>query len=128
MDAQKAEFNRLIKITGWTQTEAAKRLGKTPSAINHLINPDHRNKPTETTMRLLKMLLTRERARVFKTTKVSPKGIAEKATAREERLSVKERDLIHRLRKLSGNEQEKVYAVIRTILLLVRGRKTREKK
>jgi hypothetical protein len=128
MDAQKVEFNRLIKIAGWSQTEAAKRLGKTPGAINHLINPGHPNKPTQTTMRLLKMLVARERKGVLKAAKVTSKGNAESATAGDAQFSVKERDLIQRLRKLSGKDQEKVYAIIRAVLLLVWGRKTRKKK
>ncbi len=123
MHELKAEFNRLFKIAGWSQTDAAKRLGKTPGAINHLLNPHHPNKPTQTTLRLLKMIITRERLDLVNTRIVESQGVVNNAPASNAQFSVKERDLIRQLRKLSGKEQGKVYAIIRTVLLLVRGRK-----
>ncbi len=65
MDALKAEFKRLIEIMEWSQTETARRLAKTPSAINHLVNPDHSNKPTQTTLRLLKLIIAQRAAQAF---------------------------------------------------------------
>jgi hypothetical protein len=61
MDEVKAEFQRLVKVMGWTEAEAARKLGKAPSSINHLMNPNHPNKPTEATIRLLKLIVDRER-------------------------------------------------------------------
>jgi transcriptional regulator with XRE-family HTH domain len=113
MDALKAEFKRLIEIMGWSQTEAAKRLGKTPSAINHLVNPDHSNKPTETTIRLLKLIIARERPELFNARTFELK---ESAKMEYSQLNPKERDLIRGLRSLSPQEQEKIYAVIATLL------------
>jgi hypothetical protein len=60
MNPHKAEFTRLIASAGWSPTEAAKRLGKTPAAINHLLNPNHSNKPTRTTLLLLRLLVAAE--------------------------------------------------------------------
>ena len=46
MHPDKQEFKRLVDLTGWSKSEAARRLHKTPSAINHLLNPAHPNKPS----------------------------------------------------------------------------------
>jgi predicted transcriptional regulator len=128
MDAQKAEFKRLIKSSGWSQTEAAKRLGKTPSAINHLINPDHANKPTQTTLRLLKLIIARERSDLFTARTVGLKGVANSAVNSKAQFSAKERDLIQRLRELTAEEQEEVYTIISTLLLLLRRQKIGKQK
>jgi plasmid maintenance system antidote protein VapI len=114
MDTLKAEFKRLIEIMGWSQTEAARQLSKTPSAINHLVNPDHPNKPTQTTLRLLKLIIARERPGLFTSNTFELKEAPRNAD--HTRLTQKERDLIGRLRELSRDEQDKVYAVIRTML------------
>jgi len=114
MDPSKAEFKRLIDIMGWSQTEAAKRLAKTPSAINHLVNPDHPNKPTQTTLRLLKLTIARERPELFNARTFELKESAGKPDHAQ--LSAKERELFRRLRALPRDEQERVYAVIRTML------------
>jgi hypothetical protein len=121
MNALKAEFKRLIGIMGWSQSEAAKRLGKTPSAINHLVNHDHPNKPTQTTLRLLKMIIARERPDLANLRTVRPKGTAKSAVVSNPQFSTKERGLIRRLRELPIEERERVYAVIGTLL---RSRKT----
>jgi hypothetical protein len=114
MDPLKAQFKRLIEIMGWSQTEAAKRLAKTPSAINHLVNPDHPNKPTQTTLRLLKLIIARERPDLFNTRTFQLK----EASPADDlgRLAPRERDLIRRLRDVPRAEQEKIFAVIRTML------------
>jgi transcriptional regulator with XRE-family HTH domain len=100
MDEQKSEFIKLIRLMGWTQTEAGRKLGKTPSAINHLLNPMHPNKPTLTTMLLLKMYVN-------------------------ERNAV-ESDLIQQLKDLPSEQKENVNAVIRAALALTRQSSGRE--
>src|ERR1700683_3539632 len=114
MDALKAEFKRLIEIMGWSQTEAARQLSKTPSAINHLVNPDHPNKPTQTTLRLLKLIIARERPELFTARTFELKEAAKSGD--NPRFSVRERDLIARLRELPRDEQDKIYAVLKTML------------
>jgi transcriptional regulator with XRE-family HTH domain len=106
MCADKAEFKRLIESMGWSQTEAARRLRKRPSAINHLVNPDHPNKPTATTMELLRPIIARERPGLVNTQTGGLKEARPKAT----RLSAKERECIEDLRQLPPGDQKKAYA------------------
>jgi transcriptional regulator with XRE-family HTH domain len=115
MDALKEEFKRLIDMMGWSQTEAAKRLAKTPSAINHLVNPDHSNTPTQSTLRFLKLIISRERPDLFNTRTLELKELA-KGVTEYSPLNAKELDLIQRLRSAPHEEQEKIYAVIATML------------
>jgi hypothetical protein len=116
MDPEKAEFKGLIEIMGWSQTEAARRLYKTPSAVNHLVNPDHPNKPSQTTLQLLKLIIASERpdlinARTFEL-KEGPAATLPGAV----RLGDREREMIEGLRKLPPAEREKVYSVISALL------------
>jgi transcriptional regulator with XRE-family HTH domain len=113
MDASKEEFKRLLELSGWSQTEAAGKLGKTPGAINHLLNRDHPNKPTETTLRLMKLLIARERGGLHERRNAGSKGAATRETAP---LTARERGLIDGLRALPREEQERIYAVIDTML------------
>src|ERR1700753_1034468 len=99
MDASKEELRKLLELSGWSQTEAAEKLGKTPGAINHLLNPDHPNKPPETTLRLMKLLIARERGGDLG----ERKGESRKRIATREAspLTARERGLIDCLRALS---------------------------
>ena len=101
---------------GWSQTEAARRLHKTPSAINHLVNPAHSNKPTETMMQLFKLIIASERPDLINahTYELNEGSVAYKSDAGK--LGSRERELIEGLRQLPPAEQEKVYAVINALL------------
>ena len=114
MDASKEEFKRLLELSGWSQTEAAGKLGKTPSAINHLLNPDHPNKPQETTLRLMKLLIARERGGLRNERNAESKAAV--AVRETTLLSARELGLIDRLRALAREERERIYAVIDTML------------
>jgi len=122
MDPEKAEFKRLIKLMGWSQTEAARRLRNSPSAINHLVNPDHPNKPTQTMMQLLKLIITSERPDLINAQTYELKETAEGAKLPIAQLSARERELIEGLKQLPPAEQEKIYAVIE-VMLRATGRK-----
>ena len=115
MDAEKAEFKRLIELMGWSQTEAARRLHKTPSAINHLINPEHSNKPTQTTMQLLKLIIASERPYLINTQTFELKE-GPMAAREEAGLTPRERDMFLKLKQLPESEQERVYTVILALL------------
>jgi plasmid maintenance system antidote protein VapI len=114
MDPEKAEFRRLIELMGWSQTEAARRLHKTPSAINHLINPDHPNKPTQTMMQLLKIIITSEQPDLISAQTSELKAAPSGAKLTAAQLSPRERELIEGLKQLPPGEQEKIYAIIET--------------
>jgi hypothetical protein len=60
VDALKQEFVRMWKHSGWTKSETARKLGMTAGAVNHLVNPDHSNKPSETTLKLFRLILEME--------------------------------------------------------------------
>jgi plasmid maintenance system antidote protein VapI len=116
MDAEKEEFKRLIDLMGWSQTEAARRLHKTPSAINHLLNPNHPNKPTQTMMQLLKLIITSERPDLVNPQTYELKETHYGAKPEAAALSPQERALIEKLRQFRPDDQEKVYAVIDVLL------------
>src|SRR5262249_47810626 len=120
MDASKAEFKRLLELSGWSQTEAAEKLGKTPGAINHLLNPDHPNRPPETTLRLMKLLIAREKGGF----QDWGEGELKEVLVGAAQLTARERGLIDRLRGLSREERERIYAVIDTMLQTVPKGKT----
>ena len=128
MEPEKAELKRLIGLMGWSQTEAARRLRITPSAINHLVNPDHPNKPTQTMMQLLKLIIASERpdlinAQTFEL-REAPPGAELAAT----HLSPKERELIEGLKRLPSPEQKKIYAIIEAFLRATGGKGGKQRK
>src|ERR1700683_480616 len=106
MDPEKAEFKRLIELMGWSQTEAARRLHKTPSAINHLVNPDHPNLPTQTMMQLLKLIIASERPDLINPQTFELKETGPGANQAFAHLSPRERELIESLKRLPPGEQE----------------------
>jgi hypothetical protein len=116
MHPDKAEFKRLIEQMGWSKSEAARRLHKTPSAINHLVNPKHRNKPTKTTMELLNLIIARERPDLVETQDRESRRAPTETKPSAMRLSLRERDLIESMRRLSAGELETVYAVMEAML------------
>lgn len=120
MDAEKEEFGRLIELMGWSQSEAARRLRKTPSAINHLLNSNHPNRPTQTTLQLLKLIIASERPDLFDSA-FELKDSADGSKPPSPKLTPKELALIERIRKLTPEEQAKVYAVINAMLNPKRG-------
>ena len=128
MDKEKEEFRRLIELMGWSQTEAARRLRKTPSAINHLVNPDHPNKPTQTMMQLLKLIIASERPDLLNTQtdelKETPYGVKQEAAI----LNSQEWELIEKLRQFPPEDQERLYSFIIAMLKTMGGprRKTQE--
>jgi hypothetical protein len=127
MDPEKAEFKRLIDLMGWSQSEAARRLHKTPAAVNHLVNPAHPNKPTQTTLQLLKLIIASERPNLFEAAFQLREGPAGPAPDHG-RLNQKERGLIEMLRQAPAEERDRVYAVIRAMLNRGGGKSAKGKK
>lgn len=127
MNAGKAEFKRLVELMGWSQTEAARRLHKTPSAFNHLVNPNHPNKPAQLTLLLLRLIIARERSDLVNAQTCELKETRTKAKPNITRLSPRERKIMESMRQLLPGEQQKVYAVIEALLRATgrKGGKTR---
>src|ERR1700744_4703807 len=111
MDALKAEFKKLVEVMGWSQTETARRLAKSPSAINRLLNPNPPNRPSESTLRLLKMIIATERPDFFKRGALDLKDAVANSPD-PSKLSAKELRLIEQLRSVSPEEQKKICAVV----------------
>jgi hypothetical protein len=122
MHPNKQEFKRLVELMGWSKSEAARRLHKTPSAINHLLNPDHPNKPTGTTMELLRHIMAQERPDQIEGQASEMKETQTGADPSASQFSLREQEIIEGLVKLSTKEQEMVQAVMHA-LLRVSGRK-----
>ena len=112
MDTAKAEFKRLIELMGWTQSEAARRLHNTPSAVNHLINPDHRNTPTRTMMQLLKLIIASERPDLINAQTFELKAAAPGTV----HLNPRERKMMEGMKNLPLDEKEKLYLIIEVFL------------
>ncbi len=128
MDLEKEEFKRLIELMGWTQTEAARRLRKTPSAINHLLNPNHPNKPTQTMMQLLKLIIASERPDLFNTQTYELREEPARPKTEAASLSLRERDLIEKLRQFPQDDQDRLYAIIMTLVKNMGGQGGKDKK
>ncbi|MFN7140744.1 MAG: hypothetical protein ACK4UN_15515, partial [Limisphaerales bacterium] len=62
MDPAKKEFADLLKSVGWSQSKAAELLHISPSAVNHLVNPKHGNKPSRRTLHILRTLVDAEKS------------------------------------------------------------------
>ena len=127
MDPEKEEFKRLIELMGWTQTEAARRLRKTPSAINHLLNPNHPNKPTQTMMQLLKLIIASERPDLFNTQAYELREEPPRPKPETASLSLRERELIEKLRQFPQQDQERLYAIIIAMLKSMVGQGGKDK-
>src|SRR5580692_11707976 len=122
MDPEKAEFKRLIELMGWSQTEAARRLRNSPSAINHLVNPDHPNKPTQTMMQLLKLIIASERPDLINPQTFELKEGPPATKPEAAGLTLRELELIEKLKQLPPSEQDKVYAIIIALLKSMSGK------
>ena len=53
----KQEFRDLLQASCWSQAEAARQLGMTPSALSQIVRPNSTVKPSPVTLRLFKLLL-----------------------------------------------------------------------
>jgi hypothetical protein len=61
LDPLKQEFSDLMKVIGWTQAEAARQLAMTSGAVNQLVNPNSPVRPSQTTLRLFKLIVAAQR-------------------------------------------------------------------
>ena len=57
----KREFRKLLRASGWSQAEAARQLGMTPSALSQIVRDNSPVRPSPVTLRLFQLLLLREK-------------------------------------------------------------------
>jgi hypothetical protein len=110
MDALKKEFVELMKVVGWTQAETARQLCMTSGAVNQIVNPNLSVKPSLTTLRLFKLMVTRERPEA-----INPRTLELKQGV-EAGLTEAERRLLESLRAAPSGDVALLYAVLRSVI------------
>jgi hypothetical protein len=110
MDALKKEFVELMRVVGWTQAETARQLCMTSGAVNQIVNPNSPVKPSLTTLRLFKLMVTSERPDA-----INPRTLELKEGA-EPGLTEGERRLLESLRAVPAGDVPLLYAVLRSVI------------
>jgi len=108
MDILNEEFARLLKNSGWKQSEAAKQLELSPAVITRYLNND--THPSLTVLKLFKLLIGDMKPLPGTATLPQPDGEL------EPELDAVERELIRRLRQLPGQERLRVVQGFCTVL------------
>lgn len=110
MDILNQEFVRLLNISGWNQSEAARQLELSPAVITRYCANDTR--PSLTVLKLFKMLIG--------DTKSLPGEYApgKPANQYDRPLDQLERDLLADLRQLDNESRRKMTTGFRTILTI----------
>jgi transcriptional regulator with XRE-family HTH domain len=62
----KQEFRDLLRVSGWSQAEAARQLAMTPSALSQIVRENSPVRPSPVTLRLFQLLLWREKPEVMR--------------------------------------------------------------
>jgi hypothetical protein len=100
----------LMKVIGWTQAETARQLCMTSGAVNQIVNPNLPVRPSQTTLRLFKLIVAAQR----------PEAINTKTLELKEdpgsNLSNPEQKLIDALRKVPKADLLRAYAVIHGVI------------
>jgi transcriptional regulator with XRE-family HTH domain len=114
----KQEFRELLEASGWSQAEAARQLGMTPSALSQIVRQNSTVKPSPVTLRLFKLLLLREKPEALT-------AVPERRWTPSEKW---EMDLIGALRKIPPTTRELILksfgAIIESHLPKGKGGKT----
>ena len=110
LDPLKQEFLDLMKVIGWTQAEAARQLAMTSGAVNQLVNPNSPVRPSQTTLRLFKLIVASQRPEAINAKTLELK--ADPGAA----LSLPERRLIEALRKIPNSDLPRAYHVLHGVI------------
>ena len=102
----KQEFRELLAESGWTQAEASRQLGMTPSALSQIVRDNSPVRPSAVTMRLFRLLLIREK----------PDSPQVRKTHRLAFPEQWERDLVEELRTIPGAVREPLLKAFRGLL------------
>ena len=111
LDPLKQEFLDLMKVIGWTQAEAARQLAMTSGAVNQLVNPNSPVRPSQTTLRLFKLIVAAQRPEAINAKTLELK--ADPGSA----LSLPERKLVDAMRRIPTAELPRAYAVVHGVIM-----------
>jgi transcriptional regulator with XRE-family HTH domain len=99
----KQEFRDILEASGWSQAEAARQLGMTPSALSQIVRENSSVKPSPVTLRLFRLLLWREKPAAMR------RMVRRKIPPGAEKW---ERDLILALRKIPPQAREPILGAL----------------
>jgi transcriptional regulator with XRE-family HTH domain len=102
----KEEFRELLAESGWSQAEASRQLGMTPSALSQIVRDNSPVRPSAVTLRLFKLLLIREK----------PDSAQAKKTHRMAFPEQWERDLVEELREIPPMVREPLVRGFRALV------------
>lgn len=111
----KQEFRELLAESGWSQAEASRQLGMTPSALSQIVRDNSPVRPSAVTLRLFKLLLLRE----------NPDSAQARKTHRMAFPEQWERDLVEELREIPPMIRE---PLVRGFRALVRSAAVKQEK
>jgi transcriptional regulator with XRE-family HTH domain len=102
----KQEFRELLEESGWSQAEASRQLGMTPSALSQIVRSNSPVRPSAVTLRLFRLLLIREKPD-------SPQVRKSHRMAFPEQW---ERDLVEELREIPSAVREPIVKGFRALI------------
>jgi transcriptional regulator with XRE-family HTH domain len=102
----KQEFRELLAESGWSQAEASRQLGMTPSALSQIVRDNSPVRPSAVTLRLFRLLLLRE----------NPNSAQAKKTHRMAFPEQWERDLVEELRQIPPMVREPLVRGFRALV------------
>jgi len=102
----KQEFRELLAASGWSQAEASRQLGMTPSALSQIVRDNSPVRPSAVTLRLFKLLLLRE----------NPDSVQARRTHRMAFPEQWERDLVEELREIPPMVREPLVRGFRALV------------
>lgn len=102
----KQEFRELLAESGWSQAEASRQLGMTPSALSQIVRDNSPVRPSAVTLRLFRLLLLRE----------NPNSAQAKKTHRMAFPEQWERDLVEELREIPPMVREPLVRGFRALV------------
>jgi len=106
MDSRTEEFISLVKASGWSQAEVARRLHITPGAVSQICNGHTRPRPG--TVNLLKML-------------IGPQALKVHEQSHAKTLTRSENQLLQALSEFTERDREKLLAAFQQTIKAVRG-------
>ena len=105
MDSRTEEFISLVKASGWSQAEVARRLHITPGAVSQICNGHTRPRPG--TVNLLKIL-------------IGPQALQVHERSHAKTLKPSENKLLQALQELPEADREKLLAAFQQTIKAVR--------